>query len=172
MSLALLGIGIFIGAMIDEDAKGKVIDDLRKTAIKLLSKPDEKERIVRENYNQKKQISHCDYLKRYEEHRKKQDEQDRIVTDEEILNRKVKLLRFKTFEEAAQFKSEMLMFAKENGNRLTMCDLGKMRGEAVPYTWDNYGWDYNEIDDARIVNYTDCSNIIIYRPKIFDMSKE
>lgn len=160
MSLALLGIGILIGAMIDEDAKGEAIDDLRKTAIKLLSKPDEKERIVWE-------------IKRYKEHRKKQDEQDRIVTDEEVLKQKKELLQFKTFAEAALFKTEMITFVtKRNDNRLTMCDLGKLRGKAMPYTWDNYGWDFDQIDDSHVANFAGYSELIICDPKILDISKE
>lgn len=178
MSLAALGLGIVIGALIDRDSKLEMVNELRKATKRLFKEAEEWEKEterLRKTYDAETSNSYKrTSYKEYYCNRQKEEKEDHTIRDEKILSKKVELLRFKTKGEAETFLDRMRQVANRDENALSMLDLAMMRQQSmiIDYTWAHYVWTWPQIMNAHVSNFADYSEIIIADPRIFDLSKE
>lgn len=138
-----IAVGVIFGMGVSEKTKSQVLTKVKKKIVEALTG----EKWEPKRYAPPKRTTYASYYAKPKVEIKK----DILNSDDSTIKT---ILLFETQQEAKDtilrmdeyFTHSVVLF-------LSVHDLAWMRGRPIDYTWDNYGWTKEEVDEARVVDW-------------------
>ena len=138
-----IAVGVIFGMGVSEKTKTQVLTKVKKKIVEALTG----EKWEPKRYEPPKRTTYASYCAKPKVEIKK----DILDSDDSSIKT---MLLFETQQEAKNTILKMDEYLnKAHRDVLSVTDLAWIRGRTVDYTWDNYGWTKEEVDEAHVADW-------------------